>query len=84
MITTDGFEIYEGVVKRLFDPACVNGQDIEQRRKNRVISIDRKLLIGTDKRLEEALQNSEDFETLPAGGKCVPEYAKKGYLSSGG
>ncbi len=64
LITTDGFEIYEWVVKRLFGQACVYGQVIKKRRKNRVISIERKLLIGTDKRLEEALQNSEDSETL--------------------
>jgi len=64
LITTDGFEIYEWVVKRLFGPGCVYGQVIKKRRKNRVINIDRKLLIGTPKHLEEALGNSEDSETL--------------------
>ena len=64
LITTDGFEPYGWVIKRLFGSGCVYGQVIKKRRKNRVVSIDRKLLIGTDKRLEEALCNSEDSETL--------------------
>ncbi len=64
LITTDGFELYFWVIKGIFGPACVYDQVIKKRRKNRVISIDRKLLIGTDKRLEEALQNSEDSEAL--------------------
>ncbi len=64
LITTDGFEPYSWVIQRLFGPACVYGQVIKTRRKNRVVDIARRLLIGTDNSLEEALQNSEDSETL--------------------
>ena len=64
LITTDGFKPYSWVIKRLFGPACVYGQVIKKRRKNRITAVDRKLLIGTDQSLEEALQNSEDSETL--------------------
>ena len=62
LITTDGFELYFWVIKGIFGSACVYGQVIKKRRKNRVISIDRKLLIGTDKHLEEAFQKSSQQE----------------------
>ena len=40
------------------------GQVIKARRKNRVVSIDRKLLIGSKEQLEDALYKSEDSDTL--------------------
>ena len=48
----------------MFGPACIYGQVIKTRRKNRVIAIDRKLLIGSREQLEDALFNSEDSDTL--------------------
>jgi len=64
LITTDGFEVYEWVIRRMFGPACIYGQVIKTRRKNRVVAIDRKLLIGSREQLENALFNSEDSDTL--------------------
>ena len=64
LITTDGFEVYEWVIRRMFGPACIYGQVIKTRRKNRVVAIDRKLLIGSREQLEDALFNSEDSDTL--------------------
>ena len=64
LITTDGFAPYEWVIRRMFGPACIYGQVIKARRKNRVVSIDRKLLIGSKEQLEDALYKSEDSDTL--------------------
>ena len=59
-----GFAPYEWVIRRMFGPVCIYGQVIKARRKNRVVSIDRKLLIGSREQLEDALYRSEDSDTL--------------------
>jgi hypothetical protein len=64
LIATDGFEYYFGVILRLVGPACIYGQVIKTRRNNRVIRVERSLKIGTASRLNEALLESEDSETL--------------------
>jgi transposase-like protein len=64
LITSDGFEYYFAVVRRLFGPACVYGQVIKTRRNNRVIRVERRIRIGTKSRLKDALLESEDSETL--------------------
>jgi hypothetical protein len=55
---------YAGVIVRLVGPACIYGQVIKTRRNNRVIRVERRLKIGTASRLNEALLESEDSETL--------------------
>ena len=64
LFTTDGFEMYEWAAKRLLLGVCIYGQVIKKRRENRVIRVDRRLLIGTQAELEEALFHSEDSSTL--------------------
>ncbi|MCK4791275.1 MAG: IS1 family transposase [Desulfobacteraceae bacterium] len=64
LITTDGFEVYEWVIRRMFGPVCIYGQVIKTRRRNRVVAVDRKLLIGSRDQLGGALYRSEDSETL--------------------
>jgi transposase-like protein/IS1 family transposase len=64
LFSTDGFEMYEWAVKRLLVGACIFGQVIKQRRENRVVRVDRRLLLGTDAELERALLHSEDSSTL--------------------
>src|ERR1700737_3843007 len=64
LIATDGFEYYFGAILRLVGPACIYGQVIKSRRNNRVIRVERRLKIGTASRLNEALLESEDSETL--------------------
>src|SRR5713101_5325626 len=64
LIATDGFEYYCGAILRLVGPACIYGQVIKTRRNNRVIRVERRLKIGTAGRLNEALLESEDSETL--------------------
>ena len=62
--TTDGFEMYEWAAKRLLPGICIYGQVIKKRRENRVVRVDRRLLLGTQAELEEALFYSEDSTTL--------------------
>jgi IS1 family transposase len=64
LITTDGFEFYERVVWQVFGPACVYGQVLKTRRNNRIVKVERRTVIGTEGRLEEKLQRSEDSSTL--------------------
>jgi IS1 family transposase len=64
LIATDGFEYYFGVIRRLLGHACVYGQAIKSRRNHRVIRVERRLKIGTARRLKDALLESEDSETL--------------------
>ncbi len=64
LFTTDGFEMYEWVAKRLLSGICIYGQVIKKRRENRVVRVDRRLLLGTQAELEEALFHSEASNTL--------------------
>jgi IS1 family transposase len=63
LFTTDGFEMYEWAIRKLAG-VCIYGQVIKTRRENRVIRVDRKLLLGTPAELEESLFHSEDSKTL--------------------
>ena len=64
LIATDGFEYYVGAVAGLFGSACVYGQVLKTQRNNRVVRVERRVKIGTAKRLEAALLESEDSATL--------------------
>ena len=60
LIMTDGFGFYERVIRTLFGVACVYAQVVKTRRKDRVIRVERRTVIGTTRRLEKALEESED------------------------
>ena len=64
LFSTDGFEMYEWAAKRLLLGVCIYGQVIKKRRENRVVRVDRRLLLGTQAALEETLFHSEDSSTL--------------------
>ena len=64
LIVTDGFEYYFAVIRRLMSHACVYGQVIKTRRNNRVVRVERRVKIGTARRLKDALLESEDSENL--------------------
>ena len=64
LFTTDGFEMYKWFVNRYLVGACVYGQVIKKRKKNRVTKVKRNLLCGTHKQRDDALVNSEDSSTL--------------------
>ena len=64
LFTTDGFEMYEWAAKRLLPGSYIYGRVIKKRRENRVVRVDRRLLLGTQTELDEALLYSEDSSTL--------------------
>ena len=64
LIVTDGFAYYCAAILRLIGPACVYGQVIKTRRNDRVVRVERRVKIGTARRLQDALLKSEDSETL--------------------
>ena len=64
LIATDGFDYYVGAVGALCGSTCVYGQVLKTRRNNCVVRVERRVKIGTAKRLEAALLESEDSATL--------------------
>ncbi len=64
LITTDGFKYYGPAVRRTFGPACVLGQVIKRVRKDKIVTVGRKLVIGSEWKLEQALLESEDSNKL--------------------
>jgi IS1 family transposase len=64
LIATDGLKFYARVVRRLFGPACIYGQVVKTWRTDRVIKVERRPVIGSWRRLETALEHSQDPDTL--------------------
>ncbi len=64
LITTDGFEFYKNVVRRVFGAACLYGQVIKTRRNDRVIKVERRRRMGAAWRWEQAWRDSEDSVKL--------------------
>jgi IS1 family transposase len=64
LLTTDGLELYERVVSKVFGFLCIYAQVIKDFRNNRVCRVDRRLVRGTQAQLNEALFDSEDSSTV--------------------
>src|SRR2546430_16884555 len=64
LLVTDGFGFYEKVVGRVSGPGCLYGQLIKTRRNNRVVKVERRIVLGGAWRLEQALRESEDSVKL--------------------
>jgi len=64
IFTTDGFEPYSWATKSLFDSICLYAQVIKKWRKNRVVKVERRLIIGTKAKMEQLLFESEDSSTI--------------------
>jgi IS1 family transposase len=64
LITTDGFQYYTPVIRRIFGLTCIYGQVMKQWCRNRVRRIDRKLITGSETQLDETLYRSEDSQDL--------------------
>jgi transposase-like protein/IS1 family transposase len=64
LIATDGFAFYAKVIRRVFGTACLYGQVIKTRRNDRVIKVERRVVIGAAWRFEQALRDSEDSSKL--------------------
>ena len=64
LLTTDGLDLYAGVVSKVFGFLCVYAQVIKDFRNNRIYRVDRRLVSGTEAQLHEALLDSEDSSTV--------------------
>ena len=64
IFTTDGFEPYSWATKNLLNSICLYAQVIKKRRKNRVIKVERRLIIGTKPKMNQLLFESEDSSTI--------------------
>ena len=64
MIMADGFEFYERAVDQVFGERCILGQVMKTRRENRVVRVERRINCGNSEELEDALESSEDSETI--------------------
>ena len=60
LITTDGFRYYAPSIRRTFGMACVLAQVTKRIKLNRVIRVGTELIVGTEWRLADALEESED------------------------
>jgi len=64
IFTTDNFEPYSWAAKNLLDSICLYAQVIKKRKKNRVINVERRLIIGSLQKMEQLLFESEDSSTI--------------------
>ena len=64
LIVTDGFGFYKRVVGRVFGPVSLYGQVIKTRRNDHIVKVERRIVLGGDWRLEQALRDSEDSVKL--------------------
>ena len=64
LIATDGYKFYASVISRTFGVNCVYGQVMKTWRKDRITKVEKKLVIGSKWRLEDALIESEDSHKL--------------------
>src|SRR4029453_10500524 len=64
LVVTDGFGFYEKVIGRVFGSGCLYGQVIKTRRNDRIVKIERRIVLGGEWRLKHALRDSEDSVKL--------------------
>ena len=60
LISTDGFRYYAPTIRRVFGLGCVLVQVIKKVKRHRVIRVGTELIVGTEWRLGDALEASED------------------------
>jgi IS1 family transposase len=64
LITTDGFKFYAPTIRHVFGIGCVLAQVIKKIKCNRVVRVGTKLIVGSEWRLADALEESEDSTKL--------------------
>ena len=64
IFTTDGFDPYSWATNRIWNSICLYAQVIKKRRKDRVVKVERRLIIGTRPKMEQLLFESEDSSTI--------------------
>ncbi len=63
-ITSDGMKFYARSIQLTFGVACVHAQVTKKLKQNRVVKVGTKLVIGSEWRLEDAIEGSEDSSKL--------------------
>lgn len=64
LITSDGMKFYTSAIQLTFGVGCVHAQVIKKIKQNRVVKVGAKLMIGSEWRLDDALEASEDSTKL--------------------
>ena len=64
LITTDGFKFYAPTIRHVFGIGCALARVIKKIKRNRVVRVGTKLIVGSEWRLADALEESEDSTKL--------------------
>jgi IS1 family transposase len=64
LIATDGLTFYAQVARQLYGLRCIFGEVDKTWRKDRVVKVERRRVIGSWRRFEEALEYSQDSAKL--------------------
>jgi len=64
LLTTDGLDLYAGVVSKVFGFLCIYAQVIKDFRNNRVCRVETRLIRGTQAQLNDALFDSQVSSTV--------------------
>jgi hypothetical protein len=64
LITSNGMKFYGNAIQLSFGVGCVHAQVIKKIKQTRVVKVGMKLVIGSEWRLEDALEASEDSTKL--------------------
>ena len=64
LVTTDGFKFYAPAIRHVFGVGCVLAQVIKTIKRNRVVRVGTKLIVGPEWLLADALEESEDSPKL--------------------
>jgi IS1 family transposase len=64
LITSDSMKFYGSAIQLTFGVGCVHAQVIKKIQQNRVVKVGTKVIIGSEWRLEDALEASEDSTKL--------------------
>ena len=78
LFTTDGFEMYEWAAKRLLLGVCIYGQVIKKRRENRVVRVDRRLLLGNTRRTGRSTVSFRGFQHTEHQFRGAPQFNHPG------
>ena len=62
-VATDGYDLYESAARRCFGK-CLYAHVVKTRRRDRIVKVERKKIIGSELQFEKALLESEDSEKL--------------------
>ena len=85
LIVTDGYTPYESVTREVYGSSLLYGQVLKTRKKDRIIKVERRQVIGSSVAFQKALRESEDSSSLntsfPADG-FKPERSQPLHVAS--